>query len=137
MEFWGLGTGYSFLDRLCNFLHELFYQFISWTNWVNSGKCMDNCWISCQRYGWYEKVYNDFIIINLYKLLKYAWKVNCLVKINEPLLENGDGSKKYLHITKFLDKLLQPYVWENWFSYLFIDIDPQFYLEPKGRNYCF
>ena len=29
-------------------LHELFCQFISWTNWVNSGKFMDNCWISCQ-----------------------------------------------------------------------------------------
>ena len=28
-------------------LHELFFQFISWTNWVNSGKFMDNCWISC------------------------------------------------------------------------------------------
>ena len=24
-------------------LHELFGQFISWTNWVNSGKFMDNC----------------------------------------------------------------------------------------------
>ena len=29
-------------------LHELFCQFISWTNWVNSGKFMDKCWISCQ-----------------------------------------------------------------------------------------
>ena len=29
-------------------LHELFSQFISWTYWVNSGKSMDNCWISCQ-----------------------------------------------------------------------------------------
>ena len=29
-------------------LHELFCQFISWTNWVNSGKFMDNCWLSCQ-----------------------------------------------------------------------------------------
>ena len=28
-------------------LHGLFWQFISWTNWVNSGKCMDN--------GWYGK----------------------------------------------------------------------------------
>ena len=35
-----LHTGYSFWDRLRNFytnLHELFCQFISWTNWVNSG----------------------------------------------------------------------------------------------------
>ena len=29
-------------------LHELFCQFRSWTNWVNSGKFMDNCWIWCQ-----------------------------------------------------------------------------------------
>ena len=27
-------------------LHELFSQFISWTNWVNSGKFMDNHWIA-------------------------------------------------------------------------------------------
>ena len=26
-------------------LHESFCQFISWTNWVNSGKFNDNCWI--------------------------------------------------------------------------------------------
>ena len=34
-------TGYSFWDRLLNLfihLHELFFQFISWTNLVNSGK---------------------------------------------------------------------------------------------------
>ena len=35
-------------------LHKLSCQFISWTNWVNSGKFMDNCWISC--YGWYGKI---------------------------------------------------------------------------------
>ena len=29
-------------------LHELFFQFISWTNWINSCKFMDNCWISCK-----------------------------------------------------------------------------------------
>ena len=34
-------------------LHELVCQFISWTNWVNSGQFMDNCWISS--YGWCEK----------------------------------------------------------------------------------
>ena len=27
---------------------KLFCQFRSWTNLVNSGKFMDNCWISCQ-----------------------------------------------------------------------------------------
>ena len=30
-----------------SYVHELFCQFISWTNWVNSGKFMDNCWVSC------------------------------------------------------------------------------------------
>ena len=29
-------------------VHVLVCQFINWTNWVNSGKFMDNCWISCQ-----------------------------------------------------------------------------------------
>ena len=46
-------------------LHELFYQFISWTNWVNSGKFMDNCWISCQVMAGIKKVYVHLIIINL------------------------------------------------------------------------
>ena len=43
--------------------HKLFCQFISWTNWVNSGKSMNNCWISCQVM---KKVYDDLIIIDLY-----------------------------------------------------------------------
>ena len=47
-------------------LHELFGQFISWTNWVNSGKFMDNSWISCQVKADKKKVYDDHIIINLY-----------------------------------------------------------------------
>ena len=47
-------------------LHELFCQFISWTNWVDSGKIMDNCWISCQVIADMKKVYDDLIIINLY-----------------------------------------------------------------------
>ena len=47
-------------------LHELFCQFIRWTNWVNSGKFMDNCWISCQVMADMKKVYDDLIIINLY-----------------------------------------------------------------------
>ena len=29
-------------------LDELFCQFIRWTNWVNSGRFMENCWTSCQ-----------------------------------------------------------------------------------------
>ena len=36
-----------FLRSIAHFfytnLHELFCPFISWTNWVNSGKFMDNC----------------------------------------------------------------------------------------------
>ena len=44
----GSTTGYSFWDGLWNYLHELFCQF---TNLVNSGKFMVNCW----SYGWYEK----------------------------------------------------------------------------------
>ena len=47
-------------------LHESFCQFLSWTNWVNSGKFMDNCWISCQVMADMKKVYADLIIINLY-----------------------------------------------------------------------
>ena len=49
-------------------LHELFCQFISWTNWVNAGKFMGNCWISCQVMADMEKVYENLIIINLYNI---------------------------------------------------------------------
>ena len=45
LRFLRLSTAYSFWDRFCNFytnLHELFFQFISWANWVKSGKFMDN-----------------------------------------------------------------------------------------------
>jgi hypothetical protein len=40
-------------------LNELFCQFISWTNWVNFGKFMDNCRISCQGIADMKKVYDD------------------------------------------------------------------------------
>ena len=46
-------------------LHELFCQFISWTNWVNSGKFMDNYWVSCQIMADMENFYDDLMIINL------------------------------------------------------------------------
>ena len=46
-------------------LHELFCQFIIWTNWVNSGKFMGNCWISRQVMADMEKFNDDLIIINL------------------------------------------------------------------------
>ena len=55
-------TGYSFLDQLRNFytkLHELFCKCISWTNSVNSGKSMDNYWISCQVMADMKKVYDN------------------------------------------------------------------------------
>ena len=61
--------GYSFWDPLRNFytnLHELFCHFISWADWVNSGKFMNNCWTSCQVMADMKKVYDDLIIINLY-----------------------------------------------------------------------
>ena len=48
--------------------HELFCQFISWTNWVNSGKFMDSCWISCQVMADMKKVFDDLIINNLYRV---------------------------------------------------------------------
>ena len=65
VQFSYLGTYCSFWDRLHNFLHELFCQFISWTTWVNSGKFMDNCWISCQVMADMENFYGDLIIIDL------------------------------------------------------------------------
>ena len=43
-------------------------QFISWTNWVNFVKFLDNFWISCQVMADMKKVYDDFTIINLYDL---------------------------------------------------------------------
>ena len=49
-------------------LQELFCQFISWTNWVNSGKFMDNCWIPCQ-------VMAEFTTIS--KLLTCNWDQLC------------------------------------------------------------
>ena len=64
-------------------LHELFCQFISWTNWVNSGKCMDHCWISCQVRADMKKVYDDIIMINLYYIRAYCPNMYC------PLFEYG------------------------------------------------
>ena len=67
-------------------LHELFCQFISWTNWVNSGKFMDNCWISCQVMADMKKVYDNLIIINLYNYVnvpKFQWQLNANTKPNE------------------------------------------------------
>ena len=46
-------------------LHELFCQFISWKNWVYSGRFIDNCWISCQIMDNMKKVYDNRIIINM------------------------------------------------------------------------
>ena len=46
-------------------LHMLFCQFINWTNWVNSGEFMDNCFISCHDMAEMKKVYNDLLITNM------------------------------------------------------------------------
>ena len=56
-------TGYSFWDRfIYTNLHELLCQFISWTNWVNSGKFMENCWRSCQVMADMKKDYDDLSV---------------------------------------------------------------------------
>ena len=49
-------------------LHELFCQFISWTNLVNFCKFqfLNNCWISCQVMDGMEIFYDDLIIVNLH-----------------------------------------------------------------------
>ena len=47
-------------------LHKWLCQFIKWTNWVNSGKFIDNCWISCQVMADMKIFSNNLIIINLY-----------------------------------------------------------------------
>ena len=57
-------------------LHELFCQFISWTNWVYSGKFLYNCWISCQVMADMENFYNDLILFNLYSKISLA---NCFL----------------------------------------------------------
>ena len=36
-----------------------------WTNWVNSFKFMDNCWLSCKVMAGMKKVYDSVIIFNL------------------------------------------------------------------------
>ena len=69
----GLAYRLFFLRSIAQFftwiyVHELFCQFISWKNWVTSGKFMDNCCISCQVMADMEIFYNDLININLYWL---------------------------------------------------------------------
>ena len=69
------GPGYRlfFLRSIAQFFysnfHELFCQFISWTNWVNFGNSAEyhvKLWLI------WKKVYDDIIIINLYAFDK--WK---------------------------------------------------------------
>ena len=73
-------------------LQELICQFISWTNLVNSGTFMDNCWISCQVTADMKKVYDNPMIINPYiakskqvrdflKFLLPALKTSTLAKV--------------------------------------------------------
>ena len=56
-------------------LHELYCQLISWTNWVNSGKFMDNCWISCQVMADMKKKCDYIIIINLHVLFSFLFLI--------------------------------------------------------------
>ena len=46
-------------------LHEWFCKFIIWTNRVNSGKFMDNCYISFQVIDDMKKNYDNLMNINL------------------------------------------------------------------------
>ena len=74
-----------FLRSISQFFTQIymncFFQFISWTNWVDSGKFMDNCWISCQVMADVEKFYNDLIIINLY--IKVPFFLNARQKLGK------------------------------------------------------
>ena len=62
-------------------LHELFRQFISWTNWLNSGKSMGNCWISCQVMAGMKKVYDNLIIVNLYVFTSWLTRNRPLIRL--------------------------------------------------------
>ena len=46
-------------------LYGLFCQFVSWTNWVNSGRFMNDCWISCHVMVDMKNFYDVLTIINL------------------------------------------------------------------------
>ena len=105
-------------------IHELFSQFISWTNWVNSGKFIDNYWISCQVVDDMKKVYNDLIIINLYRGITHIcfkqWFNHCgctprgVGGVKRPdilweiqkysLPEQYEHSSKTIHILRMLHK---------------------------------
>ena len=92
-------------------LHELFCQFISWTNWVNSGKFMDNCWISCQVMADIKKVYDDLIIFNLYGIQIGPFlsrNVFCVLSRNFVNI-----SQKYLEKFKYV-KNAYPYCLQNY-----------------------
>ena len=79
-------------------LHELFCQFISWTNWVNSSKFNDNCWTSYQVMAGLNKVYDDFIIINLYcRLLFFPVHIKIIV-ICYVMINKGNNIKLLLLI---------------------------------------
>ena len=79
-------------------LRELFCQFISWTNWVNSSKFNDNCWTSYQVMAGLNKVYDDFIIINLYcRLLFFPVHIKIIV-ICYVMINKGNNIKLLLLI---------------------------------------
>ena len=71
---------------------------MSWTNKVNSGKFMDNCWISCQVMADMENFYDDLIIIYLYL---YYIKTNyspLMINVWPPILVSSWVVGAYLHL---------------------------------------
>ena len=95
--------------------HGLFCQFISWTKFGNSGKSLDNFWISCQVMADMEKFYDDLIIINLYlHLPDFAPYLPIVVLFPSnrscpntvPLLEFRNKSKSPNKVDHFLRNLI-------------------------------
>ena len=96
-------------------LHELFCQFISWTNWVNSGKFMDNCWISCQVMADLKKVYDDLIIINLYQC-RFSNQSSFLYTYSKEHVKINRLFILFMHWLILNSKLFSRYVTINNFS---------------------
>ena len=124
--------------RLPNFytnLHELFCQFIIWTNWVNSGKFMGNYWISCQ-------VMADMKNFNE---TKYTVSGKCLnVSVSCTHLFNSSGptstriflklrSNNAMHKIRWLEKKL---ACKKWKSKYHSTMEACFYTD-KDRNDTF
>ena len=109
-----LHTGYTFLDRLHNFLHKLTQIVLSvhkLDKLVNSGKFLDNCWISCQDMAGMKKVCDDFIIINLQDMSLavavknkqfWLWSTSQISRLQSNLLKKLQGVIKLRHSEAFI-----------------------------------